>query len=443
VADVAVVGAGIGGLAVAARLAKLGHRVSVFEREPVAGGAQRSIERDGFRWDAGASSTGLPAALRDLFRKSGRPIERYVDLVLATSRHVFADGTTVDLPTGSRAGQIRALDDGLGAGAGRRWAEFVDGQAAVWDALRRSRAGPDADADQATSSAREPLPGRRSLRRLLARDLPDERLRELVTQRYVLAGSDLGDVPAVAAVGAYLERSFGVWRAPSGLAAVVDALVVRMGERGAEVRYATPVTRILLRGDRVCGVEAADGSQSHADVVVAAVDPLDVFAALPYTGRSRAARVFRAQRRVDPPAVTHLGLRDPGRGDLPDEMVLHGDPLVVVSTTGTAPAGHRAWTVRRRGRADDDVLSVLAGRGLDVRDLVVTRLDRTPRQVLAEPGGSSYATAWDGWRAYLRRSAYSQPVAGLHMLAASLTPGATVPQVVWTAAHVANRIGRA
>ena len=89
------------------------------------------------------------------------------------------------------------------------------------------------------------------------------------------------------------------------------------------------------------------------------------------------------------------------------------------------------------------MLDVLAARGLDVLDQVVTRLDRSPQQVLGEPGGSSYAMAWDGWRAYRRRSAFAQPTSGLHVLPASLTPGATIPQVLWTAAHIANRIGKA
>jgi phytoene dehydrogenase-like protein len=441
-ADVAVVGAGIGGMAVAARLAKLGHRVTVFEREPAAGGNLRRVEQDGFRWDAGAPCTGLPAALRDLFRTSGRPIERYLDLVPSSGRrHLFADGTTVDLPTGSRAGQIRALDHGLGSGAGRHWAAFVDGQEGVWDSLRQSPSGPDWD-PKGGPARPGPLPVRRSLRRMLARELPDVRLRDLVSQRYVLAGSDLDDVPAVAAVGAYVDRSFGLWRCPTGLAAITDALMERLRERGVEVRYDTPVRRIVLVADRVSAVETADESRGAADLVVAAMDPLVVFECLLARRQSRAAKVFRAQRRVDPPAVTHLGLRGLSSGDPADELVLHGDPPLLVSTIGTAPAGHAAWTVWRRG-SDVDVLAVLAARGLDVRDRVVTRLDRTPQQVLSEPGGSSYAMAWDGWRTYRRRSAFAEPTAGLHVLPASLTPGATIPQVLWTAAHIANRIGKA
>jgi hypothetical protein len=86
-------------------LSKLGHVVTVLERNADAGGAIRRIEHNGYAWDAGPASTTIPAVLRDLFRKSGRPIEQYVDLVMRepARRHVFEDGTSVDQPSGSRA----------------------------------------------------------------------------------------------------------------------------------------------------------------------------------------------------------------------------------------------------------------------------------------------------------------------------------------------------
>jgi phytoene dehydrogenase-like protein len=441
VADVAVVGAGFAGMAAAARLAKLGHAVTVFEQQSTAGGRLRSVEQDGFRWDAGESSTGLPAVLRDLFRKSGRPIERYVDLTpVPPRRHLWPDGTCVDLPMGSRAEQTRALDAGLGAGTGRLWTEFVDGQADVWDRFRRSPAGPDWDGSQPARPADLRLPVRRSLRHLLSRALPDPRLRAVASHRWVLAGSDLRRVPAFAAVDAYVERSFGIWRGPSGLGELRDALVLRLAERGVDVRYGSPVTSVKVEGGRVKGVEVGDGIRFSADVVVACIDPLAVFAELLGIGFSRPARLFRAARRVMPPAVTRLGLRGADAGGSGGDIVLHGDPLIVVSAGGTAPEGHCARTVRTRGATDDDVLTVMASRGLDVRAEVATRLD-------GEPPGSAPIDdrdiAWDGWRAHLRRSALAEPVAGLYVLGARLTPGATIPEVGWTAAHVAGRVGKA
>jgi phytoene dehydrogenase-like protein len=441
VADVAVVGAGFAGMAAAARLAKLGHAVTVFEQQPTAGGRLRTVEQDGFGWGAGESSTGLPAVLRDLFRTSGRPIERYVDLTpVPPRRHLFPGGGCVDLPMGSRAEQTRALDAGLGAGTGRLWTEFVDGQADVWDRFRRSPAGPDWDGSQPARPADLRLPVRRSLRHLLARALPDPRLRAVASHRWILTGSDLRRVPALAAVDAYLERSFGIWRGPSGLGELRDALVLRLAERGVDVRYGSPVTSVDVRGGRVTGVEVGDGARFAADVVVASIDPLVVFAELLGGGFSRPVRVFNAAHRVAPAAVTRLGLRGADAAGSGGDVVLHGDPLVVVSAGGTAPVGHCARTVRMRGGTDSDVLSVMASRGLDVRADVVTRLDGEPPGSAAT---SDHEPAWDGWRAYLRRSACAEPVAGLYVLGARLTPGATVPEVGWTAANVAGRIGKA
>jgi len=115
-ARVVVVGGGLGGSASAARLAKQGHTVTLVERLDHVGGALGYVEQDGFRWDSGPSSTALPAVLRDLFRKSGRPLERELELVpLDPMReHRFEDGTVLPLPSGSRAAQYEAIESAMG-----------------------------------------------------------------------------------------------------------------------------------------------------------------------------------------------------------------------------------------------------------------------------------------------------------------------------------------
>ena len=160
-ARVVVLGGGFGGMAAAVRLAKLGHQVTMSERRTTLGGAMHALEQDGFRWDAGPALTTLPAVIRDLFRKSGRPLEREVELVPLSParRHWFDDGTVLDLPAGSRAEQIAAMSEVLGPREARGWAGLIDGQAPVWDVMRRrwlESPFPGTRLDRATSGRSAP-----------------------------------------------------------------------------------------------------------------------------------------------------------------------------------------------------------------------------------------------------------------------------------------------
>jgi len=189
--------------------------------------------------------------------------------------------------------------------------------------------------------------------------------------------------------------------------------------------------------------------------VVTTNDARTVFDGLVDTPATRQARhVLAGATSAIPPAVTHLGLAESppdltGRQDLPElpdlpaEVVYHGDPLLVLRTGGGAPGGHRAWTLLHRGSAQEDPLVTLARRGLDVRSRVVTRVDRSPVDILEESDGSPYGLAWEGWRRAVARAGLGHPVPGLFCIGASMHPGAGVPYVAWGAAHVADLVGKA
>ncbi|MEU3712446.1 phytoene desaturase family protein, partial [Streptomyces catenulae] len=239
-ARIAVIGAGAGAMAAAARLAVAGHRVVVREREATYGGALGRFEREGFGFDTGPALLHLPAVYRDLFLKTGRePLESALTLtqVDPASRHVFPDGAAVSLPNASRGGVLAALDGALGAGAGERWSDVLGRARDAWDATRRPLLEEPLWADWQVLG-RDPYPAVRrrglfgrgrgpttaTLAEVARRELADPRLIALLESHATAYGFDPRAVPASAAVLPYMEQTFGTWYPAGGMRALADAV---------------------------------------------------------------------------------------------------------------------------------------------------------------------------------------------------------------------------
>ena len=430
---VVVVGGGFGGTACAARLAKQGHQVTLVERLDRLGGAVGFVERDGYLWDAGPASTALPAVVRDLFRKSGRPLERELELVPVEPmrEHRFTDGTVLAMPSGSRSAQLDAVDDALGAGLGQQWVDYVHSFADVWDVLRRTYLERPWSPEHVDKEANALLRTRSTLHKVVTRTFKDVRLREVALLGARMDGHDPRNVPSWMGMWSYVEQNFGVWTVPGGMGLLAGAMTKRLGERKVEVLLGTTAVDLRIQHGRVVGVDTDQGPVD-ADVVVVAIDPRVLPVLAPHVARSMPAI---------PPTVCHVGLS----GDVPDlppEVVLHGDPTLVIRTNGTAPEGGAAWTVIARGRLSEDVLVALARSGIDVRRQVEVRVDRSPREQVEHLAGSAYGMLWQG-RVTIDRKREATPYAGVYAVGAHAAAGAGLPFVGLSAAVAAERIGPA
>lgn len=434
-ARVVVVGGGLGGLASAVRLAKLGHEVTLLEATDRLGGALGTVEADGWAWDAGATYTLLPAVLRDLFRKSGRPLEREdADLVAIEepAQHRWEGEEPLDLP-GDRVGRTRLLGEAYGERAAREWEAWSRAGDVAWATLRQPWLETLWDPEHVDAEALALLRTRRSLRTAARRELKDPHLSDLALAASRIEGQDPRDVPVWARMGTYVEQTFGRWRFAGGMAELTRLLEARLSTRRVVAHTGVRVLDLEVTDGRVTGVRTPEATLA-ADHVVVAIDPRTLPALAAHAARTTPAM---------PPVVAHLGLR----GDVPDlphEVVLHGDPLVVLRTrSGRAPEGGHAWTLIGRGRLAEDVLDVLPRYGLRVRGLVETRVDRSPRDLVEAWSGSPYGVLWQGRGTLRHRLGTRTPIPGVHLAGAHGVPGAGIAQVGLSAALVAQSVGPA
>ena len=286
-ARIVVIGAGLGAMATAARLAVAGHRVTVYESGETYGGSSGRFERDGFAFDTGPDLLHLPAVYRDVFVKTGKePLEALVGMaqVDPAVRHLFPDGSAVSLPNASRGGVVTALEEALGAGLGERWGEFMNRARDAWDRTRRPLLEEPLRTDWQVLG-RDPYPSvhlKRLLRRsrqaetlaeVAAWELADPRLAALLESYALLYGLDPRDAPASAAVLPYLEQTFGSWYVAGGTRELARALYERCVARRVEFVFGAEVASVVEKDGRAAGVALADGTAVEADSVVAAVPP--------------------------------------------------------------------------------------------------------------------------------------------------------------------------
>jgi phytoene desaturase len=485
-ARVVVVGAGLGGLAAAARLAAVGHAVTVLEQAPEVGGKLGWFARDGHGFDTGPSLVTLPQVLRDLFAATGAPLDDVLDLVRLDPAvtYRFADGSRVAVP-----GDLPGVREVLGP----EWSALLDRAGEIWRAteqpfLRSPLQGARTLARLARSAddVRTVAPWS-SLRGLGAQYLTDPRLRVLLDRYATYSGSDPRRAPAALATVPWVEQAFGSWYVRGGLRRLALAVAERAAQCGAVVRTSTPVTRVLVEGGRTTGVQLAGGERVPADAVVVNADATALYdRLLPADAPVRRARATLA--RATPSSsgfVLLLALR--GRTpDLAHHTVLFpddydaefdglftdprplADPTVYVSAPddpATRPdEDSESWFVLVNaprhepgrgvdwdapGLADtyaDRVLAVLARRGLDVRDRIRWREVRTPADLgraTGSVGGSIYGTSSNGARAAFLRPANASPLPGLYLVGGSAHPGGGLPLVTLSAEIVAGLVGPA
>ncbi|MEP6695532.1 MAG: phytoene desaturase family protein [Pseudonocardiales bacterium] len=492
---VVVVGAGVGGLAAAARLAAGGHGVTVCEQAAVVGGKLGrqviSTPAGTFRFDTGPSLLTLPQVFADLFRAIGTEMDSALDLVALdpVARIGFADGTALNVCTDHEE-LCRRLDSAFGSPAGADWHRLWQRAERIWAAtegpfLRAAVSGTPALLRQAARLGDlTTIAPWRTLRGLGRCYLRDPRLRMLLERYATYTGSDPRRAPAALAAVPYAELAFGGWHVRGGLRRIAEALVERCTALGVVVRTGTDVTSVEVSSGRVSGVGLARGGRLPADVVVANADATHLYtdlirvpAALRRLGRatpSLSAFVLLLGVRGRTPGLSQHNVFFPADYDAEFDAVFGAtarpvpDPTLYVSVSpdeATAPEGHEAWFVLvnapRHGGGSGAVdwtaagvaegyaqllLERLAGRGLDVRDRLVCMRSRTPADLERDTravGGAIYGTSSNGARAAFLRPANRSPVPGLFLVGGSAHPGGGLPLVALSAQITAGLIGPA
>ena len=481
--DVLVVGAGIGGLASAARLSAAGLSVTVLERQAAPGGKMRTAASPAGPADTGPTGLTMKPVFDSLFAALGTRLEDHVDLIRQPmiARHFWPDGTALDLF--DNEAQSRAS---IAAFSGTRSAEqfgrFCARARRLFDGFEQPIIRAPAPTLGKLASyvmarpalARAMAPGA-TLADLCRRSFDDPRLAQLFGRYATYVGGSPYKVPALLSL-IWQAECAGVWVPRGGMSALAGALAECAAARGATFLYNTPAVELDISNGKIGGVVLEDGMTLRAEHVVFNGDPRALATGLlgnaaqraaPQTARlprSLSAEVWAFAAKASGPELAHHNVffrndpepefraleegrlvEDPtlyicamDRG-LPEppgeverfEIIANAPPL------NLNPAEEETQKCHRR------TFSTLQSQGLTFTPEPGLAALTHPRQwETLFPGscGSLYGQSPHGTMAAFQRPVARTQIKGLYLAGGGVHPGAGVPMATLSGQHAAEAI---
>lgn len=480
---VVVIGAGVGGLASAIRLAAAGLSVTVLERHTHAGGKIRTLPSAAGPVDAGPTVLTMRQMFDDLFACAGARLDDHVSLIRQDllARHGWSDGSQLDL-FASPDQSATAVRDFAGSKSEAEFRAFCDRSRALFeafDAPMMRAAEPKLGAltrhvlsNPSVIGAMAPLS---TLASMLRRQFSDPRLAQLFGRYATYVGGSPYQAPAVLGLIWHAEAT-GVWVVKGGMHKLAGAMSELAAALGVDIRLGSHVERIDIAEGRARAVILEGGARLPADAIVFNGDPRalaagalgrDCSTIAPQTlttPRSYSARVYsfaatprgrelahhnvlfaddaasefddlKAGRIPQNPSL-YICAEDRGQGHAPPPL----ERFEIITNAPARPQNHtdkdlQSWheTIIQRMQSFDLTFTPSP-------DLETITTPAMFDRLFPQTQGALYGQSPHGMMAAFHRPTARSTIPGLYLVGGGAHPGAGVPMATLSARHAAGAI---
>ena len=458
---VTVIGAGLGGVATALRLAKQGYNVEVYEKNAHCGGkvCEKKITTPvgSFRWDCGPSLLTLPHVFKEIFEFCGERLEDYLTLVPSqpVCRYFWSDGKVIDEDHDFwKQPEVTAYLDyakGIYELAGETFLNYAPGQwwrrvlhPKCWKSLRHfSKIATFQTLDQLHQSF-----------------FSDPYLHQLFNRFATYNGSSPYQTSSTFAIIPYTEAVFEGWHILGGMARLSESLYQLAGKLGVRFHF---------------NQEIKDFTQLKSDVIVCNGDIIQAHSEMPYALKKRELEseplacsgyiLWLAVKKTFPQLAHHnIFFSDHYQNEfqtIHEEKKLPSEPTVYLSITvktdsQDAPPGCENWFILVNSPAYER-LDITDYHKIILRRLAQFGLELKPEEILHQETFTVHDfikrdNAWQGslygWASHSIRTALFRPYLrhplqkNLFFVGGTVHPGGGMPLALLSGKIVANEISR-
>ena len=279
--EIIIIGAGLGGLSAACRLAKTGFSVTVLEKNETIGGKVNIVESGGYKFDTGASLLTMRHVLEDLFEFCGKRIKDYLEILPLEPicRYFWSDGSVFNASqdiekTESEIAELSPEDV-------ESFRKYLADSKQKYEISERTFLSKSLN-DLPTLLTPKNLPDLLKISTLKTLDkhnaqyFKSEKLRQLFNRFATYNGSSPYQTPATFALIPYVEFGLGAWYVRGGMYEIPRALERLAIELGVKIYTESEVEKIVVEKGKAVGVKVG-GEVFAADIIVSNADAIETY----------------------------------------------------------------------------------------------------------------------------------------------------------------------
>lgn len=278
-----IIGAGVGGIATAAFLARQGFLVEVYEKNPAPGGRCGQMIQDGHRFDLGATILLMPSLYRKVFSALGLDLAKDLEAVSLDPVYklFFGNGTTFVFTQDSE--KMKSQIEALEPGGFQNFKKYIQEGYGFFNSSMNDLLGKNFYRLLQFVNPKNiwllfKLKSWIRHTSYIERYFDNPYLCMAFTFQNIYVGQNPYEAPAFFSMLPGVEITEGALFPKGGMHRIVERLIETATGSGVQFRYKKPVSRIIVNGNRAEGIQLKDGTFIKADLVVANAD-------LPYVYR--------------------------------------------------------------------------------------------------------------------------------------------------------------
>ena len=271
-----IIGAGIGGIATAGNLACKGYNVTIFEKNAYPGGRCGRYEKEGHRFDIGATFLMMPDVYKETFSRMGKNLFDELNLHRVDPVYKVKFPGRKEVRFTSDMASLREQFEAIEKGSFGKFLRLMGKGFNIYEKSMRL-------IDRNYFSLFDPsllkypylllkYKAFHNQYRYISRYFRTEELRAFFTFQNLYLGQNPFTASGMYTFLPFMELADGVYFPEGGMHEVVKSLLSIAKDFGVKLLLNSPVARIEVRNNRAEGIVLKDGSFHPADLIVSNAD---------------------------------------------------------------------------------------------------------------------------------------------------------------------------